>query len=364
MTSKMGATYQGTQVAVTALVSTPLAILALGLRIWSRRLLRMSLGFNDYMVILAMIFAIGLVGILIAESFLGIIGIRTQDLLATRPWTVTYYAKASIAGEILWAASNTCTKLSILSLYTSILPIQWFSRTCYAAMAVTLAFFISTFLESLLLCQPFQFNWDKTIPNGSCADQKLAYTAAGVINLVIDAFVVALPVPQLYGLQLPLGRRLSIMAMFGLGALICILSLLRIFSVQAWDLDDPTSTGVGISIYSILENTLGVINACLPTIKAALIALFGKGSSCSGTDHKGTSTVQPSQDSRGKDEPYYYRFERLEDEVGVAITHDASNRDTTPERNNITVVREWEVRSQHGRGPHAMEKDKRQNGSH
>lgn len=86
-------------------------------------------------------------------------------------------------------------------------------------MAVAVAYFLSVFLETFLLCHPVQFNWDKSIPNGRCNNQNIAYLLAGTTNLVIDAFIVALPIPKLYGIQIMLAKRIAIGAMFGLGAL-------------------------------------------------------------------------------------------------------------------------------------------------
>jgi hypothetical protein len=127
--------------------------------------------------------------------------------------------KLAIPGQIVWAAANTCVKLSILSLYTILFPGKKFARVCYVTGALSFAYFVTVFLESFLLCTPVQYNWDKTVPNGKCANQTLAYLVSGGTNLVIDAFIVVLPMPQLYGLQIPLQKRIAIAAMYSLGAL-------------------------------------------------------------------------------------------------------------------------------------------------
>ncbi|KAH8164262.1 hypothetical protein CIB48_g3953 [Xylaria polymorpha] len=57
----MGLTIQAAQLVVVALISTPLATIALGLRLWSRKLQRMPLAFDDYMAILALVLAVATV---------------------------------------------------------------------------------------------------------------------------------------------------------------------------------------------------------------------------------------------------------------------------------------------------------------
>lgn len=57
---------------------------------------------------------------------------------------------------------------------------------------------------------------------------------------------------------------------------ICIISLLRTIWIQTWDQSDRTYNITLGAIYFVLEPTLGVVNACLPTIKPAITRLFSK----------------------------------------------------------------------------------------
>ncbi|KAI1366368.1 hypothetical protein F5Y08DRAFT_136854 [Xylaria arbuscula] len=338
----MGLPIQGAQVVIVAFLSTPLALLALGLRLWSRRLQGMALAFNDYIVIVATLIATATVSICLADVFIGAIGVHSAELVATKPHVLSLYIIFTIPGEILWAAANTCVKFSILSLYTIIFPGRTFHRICYAMMGISTAYFISVLFEAFILCKPVQYNWDKTIPGGQCHNQNLAYLIAGITNLVIDAFIVALPLPKLYGLQIPLAKRVAIAAMFGLSALICVLSLLRILSVEAWDLTDPTYTGTGITAYSILEPTLGVVNACLPTLRPALGMLFKNGPFSLGqwTLH-GSRTVTGKTTKTTRNS---HHFERIKENVPLHNIRVASNRQSARSQgNNITVLREWDV---------------------
>lgn len=78
---------------------------------------------------------------------------------------------------------------------------------------------ISVILEALLLCRPFAFNWDPTIPGGVCGDRNRVYVSAGVLNVVTDFMVIALPVPHILGLKLVLRRKLGLLFMFTMGIL-------------------------------------------------------------------------------------------------------------------------------------------------
>lgn len=85
-------------------------------------------------------------------------------------------------------------------------------------MAITICYFISVFVEAFALCTPVAFNWYKDIEGGKCEGQNLAYLIAGITNLVLDATIVILPMPMLFGLQMSLPKRFGIAGMFSLGA--------------------------------------------------------------------------------------------------------------------------------------------------
>ena len=40
------------------------------------------------------------------------------------------------------------------------------------------------------LCRPFQFNWDKSLPNGHCGALDPAYISIAVLDIVGDAMIV------------------------------------------------------------------------------------------------------------------------------------------------------------------------------
>ena len=265
----------------------------------------------------------------------------------------------------MWAAANTCVKLSILSLYAITFPSKRFTRLCHATMAVSVAYFLVILLETFLICRPVQFTWDKSIPNGQCPNQNLASLLLGSINFLIDAFIVALPIPKLSGLQIPLAKRVAIGAMFCLGAVlvsptnnylvddhfplsaantllsirICILSLLRNLAILPWKLRTSTSSSTAIAIYTLLEPTLGVVNACLPTTRPALRVLFKSGPFSWGQKSFRDDSHHNSSNTQGS-----YQSERFEDNLHLGRIEVVSNRQAVPPQDgNIVVLREWDI---------------------
>jgi hypothetical protein len=122
------------------------------------------------------------------------------------------------AAQPLWSTANNAVKFSILHLYITIFPGRTVRRICYVLVVLSMGYWISVLVEVFVLCTPVEFNWNKTIA-GTCDPHSLdAYIAAASINLVIDIFIVVMPVPMLWKLRMSLAKRLGTISMFSLGA--------------------------------------------------------------------------------------------------------------------------------------------------
>ncbi|KAJ2987297.1 hypothetical protein NUW58_g4585 [Xylaria curta] len=207
------------QILAVSLTAFALSAIALALRLWARAIKKKPLSPSDYMVIFAMVNSMAKIALFFAVVFNGGVGVHLGELLSTNPAAFSLFVKLFVPAQLLWAAANTCNKISILLLYTELFPVTKLIILCRICIAVSAAYFLSVFLEAFLLCTPAAYNWDKSIPDGVCRNQDLADLLSGITNLIIDAIVVILPMPQLFVLQMSLAKRISIAAMFSLGAL-------------------------------------------------------------------------------------------------------------------------------------------------
>lgn len=130
-------------------------------------------------------------------------------------------------------------------------------------------------------------------------------------------------------------------------------------------MNDITYSASDVSVYSVLEPTLGVINICLPTIRPAMLALAGKDLRKGHTVPGNSSGKDASWNSPGKDYgPISKRtelqgtrddlpltnFDRLDDEFPLTTRVEGGPRDADTTRQHpreITVQRRWEVKGHH-----------------
>ena len=124
--------------------------------------------------------------------------------------------KGLLTGQLLWAVAVTLVRASVLSLYTCIFRTSSFRSTCYGVHTFNLGFFAAIVLACCLICRPFAFNWDHFI-KGTCGDQRSLDLFLGVFNLLMDFTTVVLPLPVLWGLQMPASKKFTLTGMFFMG---------------------------------------------------------------------------------------------------------------------------------------------------
>ncbi|KAL8743352.1 MAG: hypothetical protein Q9190_004275 [Brigantiaea leucoxantha] len=150
--------------------------------------------------------------------FLGYSGHHVTDILKYEgPGALIVFGKSILAADLLWIASVTTIKLSMLHLYISIFPIPSIRRLSYALMVFVIICGIAFTLEEFFICRPFAFLWNKTIPGGKCGDQKLAFLLPGVFNLISDLCIICLPMRTVWRLQMPTSKKFAVSFVFGIG---------------------------------------------------------------------------------------------------------------------------------------------------
>ncbi|MCJ1242111.1 hypothetical protein MMC14_010118, partial [Varicellaria rhodocarpa] len=113
-------------------------------------------------------------------------------------------------------------KLSILLLYLRIFSLNL--RTRYFIYFGVSAIFVFTVVSTILygvLCVPHKHeSWQETSASPRCSSsQEGLETANGVFNAVSDIYILLLPLPSIWRLQLPMRKKTGLIATFLTGLL-------------------------------------------------------------------------------------------------------------------------------------------------
>lgn len=102
--------------------------------------------------------------------------------------------------------------------YFRIVPNDFHRITFWITLGVLIAYSLWTIASSIFICFPIAHFWDSSVP-GSCLDKKALWFSNAAMNILLDVWVLLLPIPAIYKLQLPTRQKLAIMLVFVVGGM-------------------------------------------------------------------------------------------------------------------------------------------------
>ncbi|RDW62501.1 hypothetical protein BP5796_10803 [Coleophoma crateriformis] len=271
---------QQTKVKIVANLFCALAEICVILRIWTKLQLTDRLSPDDWMIVVS--------GILIipywyfGDALVGLgLGLNMYDANID---TLTKYFLYFWIDELLYLNLLAVTKVSLLFFLVKIFPSRTFRVTCWSVGALCVGIAISFSAATVFSCHPISHVWDEwqgSAVSGTCNNINLQTYIAGAINIVQDFTILLLPLPELYRLQVSMRKKVQLFFMFSVGLL--------------YDIPPPLLhlDYVEVVIWSIIESTLGIVCACMPSLRQ-LLGQCGSGGLFGSTD-KGLSTAGNSR---------------------------------------------------------------------
>lgn len=119
---------------------------------------------------------------------------------------------------LLWNATVCFSKLSVLLMYTTLIPHLSLALWARAIGAFIVMWNTGNIVGGFLVCRPLAKNWNFSLP-GTCGSQPNYYFSMGIINIITDIFLIALPMPYLYRLRLELRKKILAMALLSIGVM-------------------------------------------------------------------------------------------------------------------------------------------------
>ncbi|KAL6231480.1 hypothetical protein BDW75DRAFT_243869 [Aspergillus navahoensis] len=259
-------TQPGRAAFIVTIISMVLVTISLALRIWAQTIRRRRFMAHDYLYFSGYVVAIGYSAQFLYGIYPNVMGMHLEDAIRLYPDRLEKALKIIAASTFIWAFATTLVKLSLLSLYLQIFKSQLlFQVLAYIVATLSAMLALSGILLGILFCQPFAYNWDRTIKGGHCGDSPKFQLSTAVVNMMLDFFIVLLPLPILWSLQMSWKRKAMLSGVFSLGLCICAMNLTRTILVVHQDRTDVTRSIAQIGLFSILEVNVGMICAALPT---------------------------------------------------------------------------------------------------
>ncbi|KAF4636970.1 hypothetical protein G7Y89_g1117 [Cudoniella acicularis] len=190
-----------------------------------------------------------------------------------------------------WAWTLSLIKISMACMFLRINRSKKWLMSMWPMILLQLVAAAVCNTAQFLQCVPLQALWDPNTPNVKCwapsSIDASIYINAGM-NISTDIIFSLLPITFIRKLDRPFWEKFVICCLMGLGIMASAASLVKTLKISTYEKSkDPLFDGVDISIWSILEEQLGMIAACVPCLKnpcerflrrMGLISFYGSGS--------------------------------------------------------------------------------------
>ncbi|KFY01800.1 hypothetical protein O988_02525 [Pseudogymnoascus sp. VKM F-3808] len=260
---------RGIQLYIISITTIILAGITVCARI-STRLIKdaaFQLWWDDFSILFALVLSL-ILAIAEIEAVINGYGEHSIDL---GPDQAAAALKWFFLAQICYKLVVTFNKLSLLLFYLRIFPSKTFRRLTWIGLVVVGAIGITFIAGTIFQCQPLVYFWDRRIKGGQCIRTAPWWQAFSAIQVATDVFILVLPIPSLASLTLKLRHKLGLIGVFALGGFVCIATIVRLTTLASSSAGkDPTYTPIPATNWSVIEANIGLICACLPSLKPFL----------------------------------------------------------------------------------------------
>ncbi|KAI5362706.1 hypothetical protein Slin15195_G100850 [Septoria linicola] len=169
--------------------------------------------------------------------------------------------------ELQYTSLGGLVKISLLLTYLRFFSSPRFRIAVFIVIALNVAYLLTFVTAAALQCTPVSYSWHRWDGEhkGHCVPLNRLVWAGAVFNIILDFAVLALPIMQLWKMNLNYRKKFLVMLMFGVGFLVTIISIMRLHSLVHYaHATNFTWAYVNPGVWSKLESYLSVVCACMP----------------------------------------------------------------------------------------------------
>lgn len=195
--------------------------------------------------------------------------------------------------QLFYTLCNGMNKLAFLTLYFRVFPTKAFRHICLLMIGISIVWTISYFFIAIFQCNPVPRVYNRAIP-GTCIDfawhryvhnplQQQNFTnvkdswSNAISNLLTDLSIFFLPLPLIMKLNMSIGNRIGLVFLFSIGFFICLITMLRMATLPlTLKTREPTWESAPTNLWSFIEAAVGVICACLISLRRTISKFWPK----------------------------------------------------------------------------------------
>jgi hypothetical protein len=141
-------------------------------------------------------------------------------------WTLEAYDITKILfyyylGEVFYFTALTLFKVSLLCFLLRIFPTRYLKIGCYIGMAGSVLYGLVFLSITIFQCTPVSMAWENWdgLHAGECRNIHLQGWLSAGFNLILDIYILLLPLPEVWKLKMNVMKKMMLLFMFSLGIL-------------------------------------------------------------------------------------------------------------------------------------------------
>ncbi|KAI2832666.1 hypothetical protein CBS147345_1418 [Aspergillus niger] len=214
-----GTSFTGQQTTVLGIGVAFMAFtsVVIALRVYVRTLLLRAWGADDVLMVIGTILTYGLSIASIVAAYYGV-GKHYSDVHIEDQVPMF---KCIWATRLLYVLGLCFIKLSLLWFYLRLETRRFMQWLVYSVIFIVLGVSISSFFVDTLSCIPPSKFWNST-KSGHCmstASQQKFYEVNGILVIVMDILIWAVPIPMLWRVRISLRKKIAVLGVFSVGLL-------------------------------------------------------------------------------------------------------------------------------------------------
>ncbi|RKF56706.1 putative pth11-like integral membrane protein [Golovinomyces cichoracearum] len=269
---------KGPKVIIIITTFPVVALIAVILRLYTRIKIIHNQALDDWIAVVALLFSIA------TSAFMALQvrnGMGRHKISLTHQEHVNFF-KTLYMTIIIYNIGLLFTKLSILFQYLRVATNKRIRLACYLVMLFSIVYGTEAFFTGVFHCWPIYRFWRKT-KTGMCINKPILWFLNAGLNITNDILILMLPIFILKASTLPRKQKVGICLILSLGGFAAIVSVWRLYTLYIVSISKDLSWDiVGMVIWSCIELNVGIICACVSTLRpftAQFIPLIHRNSS-------------------------------------------------------------------------------------
>ncbi|KAK8017152.1 hypothetical protein PG991_008228 [Apiospora marii] len=253
--------------------------------------------------------------------------------------------------EILLPVAICLVKVSVLLLYLRIFRVlNWMRVVSVVSIVLIVLWHLALSVSFAAMCAPgtgdTQLDFLAAFISQKCSDTRILVVLQGVGNVVTDIWLILLPLPAVWTLQMPNRRKLAVSSMFMVGIIACVASIVGlVYRAQYYTAgEDNIRLVVPLWVTCMVEETAGVIICCSPmttkvfhNVKQPVVSWLSSISQRRKSGHTGSSNSKNntgenrgySGGSQGSQGPIYRHQQDQQNEKGLVNNNSTHNNNNS-----------------------------------